>query len=256
MPEILEVKTYAALIHKKLLGKPLKSIKILAGRYKKHGAPTDLKSLIRSLPLKLTGVITRGKFMALMFGQHYSIGVTLGLTGGWFYKKGQSSMVHGHNTTGLNKHYGMKIIRKYINRAKKHINLEFKFSGAVLSFYDQLSFGSLTVFRNRELLDKKLRTLGLDVMQISLKEFRDRLSKPSLAKKFIGNVIMNQKVISGIGNYLRADILWASKISPFRKVNKLSRTEISKLYHSTQLLTWGIFDYKRAVKLGIVKKKF
>jgi hypothetical protein len=37
---------------------------------------------------------------------------------------------------------------------------------------------------------------------------RRNLNKP------IGNVLMDQKVISGIGNYLRADTLWMSKISP------------------------------------------
>jgi len=32
---------------------------------------------------------------------------------------------------------------------------------------------------------------------------------------------MNQKIISGIGNYLCADFLWYSKISAFRKVKDL-----------------------------------
>lgn len=255
MPEILEVRKYAALIRGQLLGKTLKSIKILAGRYKKHGAPKDWKLLTKRLPLKLTGVVTRGKFMALMFSNNYSIGVSLGLSGGWFYKKGQSEMIHGHPTTGLNKHYGKKVISQYIMRAKKHINLEFKFNGSILSFYDQLSFGSLTVFKNRDMLDRKLKSLGLDVMDISLKDFKDRLSRASLSNKFIGNVIVNQKIISGIGNYLRADILWLSKISPFRKVKNLTNTEIVRLYHNIKVLTWGIVDRKKAVKLGILTKK-
>ena len=66
---------------------------------------------------------------------------------------------------------------------------------------------------------------------------------------------MDQKVISGFGNYLRADILWLSKISPFRKVNKLSDSEIKTIYHNGKVLTWGDYDYKKAKKEKIITSK-
>ena len=72
--------------------------------------------------------------------------------------------------------------------------------------------------------------------------------------KKIGIVLLNQKVISGIGNYLRADVLWLSKISPFRKVNNLSDLEIKNLYNNSKILTWGDYDYNNAVKMDIIKK--
>jgi formamidopyrimidine-DNA glycosylase len=74
-------------------------------------------------------------------------------------------------------------------------------------------------------------------------------------KQEIGIVLMNQKLISGIGNYLRADILWLSKISPFRKVNKISEQEFKLMYHNARVLTWGDYDKKYAIKHKIITKK-
>ena len=41
---------------------------------------------------------------------------------------------------------------------------------------------------------------------------------------------MNQSHISGIGNYLKSEILYESEISPFRVINSLSIKEIEILY--------------------------
>jgi formamidopyrimidine-DNA glycosylase len=65
---------------------------------------------------------------------------------------------------------------------------------------------------------------------------------------------MNQKVISGIGNYLRSDILWLSRIDPFRLVKDLTEKEIKRIYQNTRLLTWGDYHFKKAVKLKIIKE--
>ena len=48
---------------------------------------------------------------------------------------------------------------------------------------------------------------------------------------------MDQKVISGIGNYLRSDILWLSKISPFRKVKGVKKSDLKKLYKYSKSLS-------------------
>ena len=62
---------------------------------------------------------------------------------------------------------------------------------------------------------------------------------------------MNQKIISGIGNYLRADILYLSKINPFRIINKLTDKEIEIIFNNSKILTWCNYDIKKATKLKI-----
>ena len=45
---------------------------------------------------------------------------------------------------------------------------------------------------------------------------------------------MDQSVIAGVGNYVKAESLWLAKISPHRKIENLSSHEISVLNHSIQ----------------------
>jgi len=45
----------------------------------------------------------------------------------------------------------------------------------------------------------------------------------------IGTALMDQSVICGIGNYLRAEILWTAKINPFKRINELTTQEINRL---------------------------
>ena len=77
-------------------------------------------------------------------------------------------------------------------------------------------------------LTNKLNKIGPDIMEQStdLELFKNQIKKRNNLDKSIGLVIMDQKIISGIGNYLRADILYLSKINPFRKVKKLNNYEI------------------------------
>lgn len=66
---------------------------------------------------------------------------------------------------------------------------------------------------------------------------------------------MNQKVISGIGNYLRADILWLSHVYPFCKVKDLKEKELKSIYDNSILLTWGEYNFTEAVRLKLIDPK-
>lgn len=72
----------------------------------------------------------------------------------------------------------------------------------------------------------------------------------------IGNVLINQKIVSGIGNYLRADSLWMAKISPHRKIKDLSDDELVIIFKSIRTLVWSDYNYKLAVKLKFIRKNF
>jgi formamidopyrimidine-DNA glycosylase len=70
--------------------------------------------------------------------------------------------------------------------------------------------------------------------------------------KAIGNAIVNQKLVSGIGNYLRADVLWMSRISPFRKVSDVSDDELLAIYTNARALMWGDYNYEYAKEVGLI----
>jgi formamidopyrimidine-DNA glycosylase len=60
----------------------------------------------------------------------------------------------------------------------------------------------------------------------NLKWLTFQLSKTS---KSIAEVLMDQGIFSGVGNYIRAEALYLCKLSPWRQANKLSQDEIKAL---------------------------
>jgi formamidopyrimidine-DNA glycosylase len=169
---------------------------------------------------------------------------------------------------------------EWFKRALNHLNVEFITDKKIKTktksnnntnnntfisfyFYDQLSFGTLksiedgTENNGKQLLEKKLRELGPDLMDSSttFDMIKDKIRKKVNESKPIGNVIVNQKIISGVGNYLRADALWMAKISPFRKVSEVTDKELEILYSSLLSLIWGDYDFKEGKKKGYIKYK-
>lgn len=254
MPEIIEVKNYADFIKKNIINRKLLNINIISGRYKKHGPFSHYKKFKKFLPLQVLNVKTKGKFMYIVFENDYYIGVTLGLSGGWFFQnKGTKKLIHGIDP----EMFSEEAKKIYINNAIKHLNIEFIFDSGSLYFYDQLSFGTIKIFENVDQINKKLLGIGLDIMNknTTFEEFKNKIYKKINENKEIGIILLNQKLIAGVGNYLRADSLWLSKISPFRKIKDIEEIELKKLFQNIRLLTWSVYNYKRGIKLGIIKKE-
>lgn len=254
MPEIIEVKNYADFIKKKIIDQKLLNINIINGRYKKHGPFLHYQKFKNLLPLQIIDVKIKGKFMYIIFENNYYIGITLGLSGGWFFQnKATKKLIHGINP----EMFSEEAKKVYFNNAMKHLNVEFNFHSGILYFYDQLSFGTIKIFESKEQINKKLSTIGLDIMSkdTTLEDFKNKICKKTNQNKEIGIVLLNQKLISGVGNYLRADSLWLSKISPFRKIKNLENTELKNLFHNIRLLTWTVYNHKKGIELEIIKKE-
>jgi len=170
----------------------------------------------------------------------------------------------------------------WFQRALNHLNVEFitdkktksdsksesKSESKYLTFYfyDQLSFGTLKFVSDSSgssgasatsILQKKLSELGPDLLdsKTTFEVFKTQCHKGVNKGKPIGNVIVNQKLIAGVGNYLRADALWMAKISPFRKVADISDKELEVLYWSLLSLIWGDYNHKEGVKRDNIKYK-
>lgn len=247
MPEAIEVKTYSDFITKHVKGKSLQAIEILNGRYRTHGPFNGYRQLVAGLPLQIVGVTSKGKYLYMQLSNGEYLGVTLGLTGGWFWKEKQatSKIVHGLHRTSSR--YNPEIVDYYIRNALKHLNVAFVFDHGTLFFYDQLSFGTVAIL-DEEGNNKRLAKIGDDILgdQMTLETFIDAFNDIKNKDRYIGNVLMDQRVISGVGNYLRADALWMSKISPFRRVKDISRDELELVFVNLRKLVWGIYNNRRA----------
>jgi formamidopyrimidine-DNA glycosylase len=257
MPEIVEVRKYVAFIRKHTHNNMVKEINIINGRYKKHGPFEGYKKYVKDLPLKIKEVNSKGKFIYFIFENDTVLFNTLGLSGGWVYSKTSLNSQPGFVHPKIGEFLNTNDVEKYHATSLKHCNVEFKLNEGYLYFFDTLSYGTMKL-TTMEDLEKKLGKIGPDLLHLdtTLDIFSQQLkTKKNLGKK-IGIVLMDQKTISGIGNYLRADCLWLAKISPHRLIKSMDDMEIKELYHSIQKLIWSDYDYKYAIKNKIIDKKF
>ena len=108
----------------------------------------------------------------------------------------------------------------------------------LLSFSDQRRFGHFYIFRPEELAER-LSKLGPDLYQE-----RDKITKELWQSRFteylsrhsehhICQALMEQSLFAGIGNYLKAEILYQSRIRPDRLLNQITLDELEQLRINT-----------------------
>lgn len=202
MPEGPEVKSMVLQLNKFLKGKTLHQIVLHSGRYSKK-SPDNFNDFIQTLPLNIIEVRNKGKFIWFQFEGGWTMWNTLGMTGGWNLTK------------------------------SKHSHCEFILeNGESLWFNDMRNFGTIKFCSNEEEFKKKINKLGTDVLEtdFTLEVFNKLMTKPKLKEKTIPEIFMNQSYLSGIGNYLKSEILYQSRISPYRKLESLNENDIEILY--------------------------
>ena len=70
--------------------------------------------------------------------------------------------------------------------------------------------------------------------EFSLPLFRELVN--TYSNRNITSVVMDQEVISGCGNYIKAEVLYYAKISPLRKIGSLSNREIELLFEGLRII--------------------
>ena len=205
--------------------------------------------------MKVLDVKTKGKLIYMIFDKELFLLNTLGLNGGWcFLSNRKKYYEYSQNLKDYSEFISEDQIQSYINNSLNHLNVEFITKKGSLYFYDILSFGTIKILNSYLELNKKLKKIGNDIMDedTTFEIFKNQIIKLNNLDKAIGIVLVDQKIISGIGNYLRSDILYISKINPFRKVKNLNNKEIKKIYNNSKILTWGDYDKNKAKRLNII----
>lgn len=212
MPEGPECAATAQSINEFMINKNLIKVEVLSGRYTKK-PPLGLDAFNNSLPMKSAGWATKGKFIYGCFEPDGSrikcfVWNTLGMSGYWSYSE------------------------------KKHSRVRFDFDDGTSMWYtDTRNFGTLKFMMTYDETEAKLFQLGPDPLthDIHIDHFRKQLFKKNKkGEKTICEALMNQKTIAGVGNYIKAEVLWLSKVSPLRKVNSLSEGEILAIRDNIQ----------------------
>ena len=223
MPEGPEVKRISGSVAKRIVGKTITNIIGLDSRYdlRNPSASQVRDDKDEFLDAVVNGGMTvdevncHGKFIYWKLtdssGELWTIFHTLGMAGTWRF-----------------------------SQANNHLLMQWEFSdGSKIWYRDGRRFGTFKFFKGpsgRDLLEKKIsKDLGPDLLATpspTLEKFSEALRKGSRSNWTLAKVLMNQKVVAGIGNYLKAEILYQCKLSPNTKVNELTDIDIATLYTS------------------------
>jgi len=211
MPEGPECHIYADLIHNEFTGLTMTDMSFTSGRYVKHSPPKDFHKFLDFLPMRLIDADCHGKMIFMKFkvtnlkhNQKYVWVVSnLGLSGKW------------SNKPFVEDPENWKFNFKNKKGSKEKI----------LYYSDIQSMGILRFMFDEDEFTKLLHSLGPDpiIQDIALSDFIAMLRRRTIES--IVETLLNQKKISGIGNYMRSEILYHAKIDPRIKTNELGNSE-------------------------------
>jgi formamidopyrimidine-DNA glycosylase len=94
----------------------------------------------------------------------------------------------------------------------------------ILALSDLRKFAKVELKKTEE-IKKDLKRIGPDPFEINLNQFKNRLKNGKIKQ-----VLMNQELVSGIGNIYSDEILWEAKVHPEKKVKELSDKEFEDIY--------------------------
>ena len=206
MPEGPETTRMTKRVKNMFFGKIITKLETVHDKIKEKG----LLQAQQELPMMITDVINNGKLMWFEMetktGEKWWLFVTFGLTGGWC-----KNALYGHNR--------LRIVCS---------------DGTELYYRDKINYGSLTFTNDEKVALKKQKERGFNLFgekQLTLKKFIDIINKP---KKDISicEFLMEQRYLSGIGNYLKCEILYSAKISPWNTIKSLTLSELDKVHNS------------------------
>ena len=218
MPEGPEV-TIMTNSLKKFKNSKLKNI--IFGHKKFTSKLTNLQEFENNLPLEIIDIKNKGKFVYMILSNNWAIGFTPGMTG------------HLWIPDVTNEY---KTLEGYTYNPK-HNYVTLETTNGDFYFNDPRRFGHFYIYNNNNTnnLESKLKTLGpdliKDISKMTQSEFNENLSKFK-ENKIIADVLLEQKFIAGIGNYIRAEALYKAKISPLRTIGSLMVNDKKRLKDS------------------------
>ena len=212
MPEGPEVES-VRLELRQLISKKVEKILFtsLSQKYSKYKSKQPLLDQFSGSILQ--DIVRFGKFLVWSFDNIETVILNhLGMSGRWYFFTDIESLP------------------SVANHIKVIVQME---SPPSAIFDDTRNFGQFKVFPSFEAVKQypSIQYLGIDGLAspFPLDEFLTRLAKKNYENKPVGEVLLNQRLVAGVGNIYKAESLFHAKIHPLRKVGTLSDTEREKL---------------------------
>jgi formamidopyrimidine-DNA glycosylase len=210
MPEGPEIKMVADYLSEKLDNKIIRDIHFCSGQYEKID-PDNYDKIYNNFPLLVEDVYSKGKI----------IYITLYNENKRFY------ILH---SLRLNSYWDtLEQIEK-----RWYLLLD---GGEKIFFYDSSCLSTLQFIDNEKEFQKAIDSLGPDILteDFNLAFWRKALKENK--NKNITVFLMDQSIMSGIGNIIKSEALFYAKVSPLRKVSSLSDYESEKIFEGIRIIS-------------------
>ena len=221
MPELPEVEIVKRSLKNKVNYKKIKKI-IITNRDLRFKIQKNFENLLEGR--SITNVSRFSKYIILTLDNLNHCLIHLGMSGTLHlinYKKKEK-------ITNLS-FYNSKIL------PKKHNHVKIKFSNFTIIYNDPRRFGFFKLLKNKKELKKYFQRSGPEAISSKF-NFKYIKYKFINKKKNIKNFLLDQNFVSGIGNIYANEILFYSKINPFKIAKKLNSKEIKKLIKYSKLV--------------------
>lgn len=215
MPELPEVETVRRGLAEHVVGNKFKEITVL---HRRATSPKSIAALTSLKGARVTEVARRGKFL-------------------WF-KLDRPEVLVGH--LGMS---GQFLIQPRSAPDERHLRVKISLGKLDLRFIDQRTFGWLGVDETRDGLPTYVKDIAADPFdaEFNLEETIERFKKK---KTEIKRALLDQGVMSGVGNIYADEALWRSKIHPE------SRTETMKVSRIKELIENATSVMSEALSVG------
>ena len=219
MPELPEIETVKLGIEKTVLGSAIISTKIFR-RDLRFPIEENFEKLI--LKKQVLGVGRRSKYLLFFLSNKTTIVLHLGMSG------------------------RINLSRESKNKykPKKHDHLIISFDNQFLLIYnDPRRFGFIEIIEGDYADYQRFKYIGIEPLS---KEFDKQhlWSKIKNSSRSLKNILMDQKVVAGLGNIYVSEALWDCRIKPTRIGKKMSLIECERLVASIKKVL------NKAIKFG------
>ncbi len=213
MPELPEVEVLKRELEPLLVDKQFATPVLHIDQTVAYPSPPDfIAALYRKM---ITGLLRKGKYLVVQLSAGY-LAVHLRMTGNLIYSD------------------------KEVNSNLPFLRVEMPFSdGSSLAFCDMRRFGRLWFVDNKDQLNEKvLKNVGPDLLtDLDADSFITMLGLRSNSS--IKALLLNQAIISGLGNIYTDEALFKSGIHPGRKVKDIGESQARKLFTAIQEVLQG-----------------
>ncbi len=240
MPELPEVQTIVDDLNRKIIGRKITAVWFDWPKMIKKPKPKLFEKEIKGLEVEKIKRV--GKNILIYLSRGYLLLIHQKMTGHllvgkWRIRKARLRTRSAHTSAIRTRPYEYKIrsLLKGVFQEKvnDYIHLIFYFdNGWQMALSDLRKFAKV-IFGAKEEIENlpELKKLGPDALgkELSFEKFKDIIGR---VRGKIKQALMNQEVISGIGNIYSDEALFLAKIHPFKSAYKLTKKEANNLYIS------------------------